>query len=69
MIRQQRYWCGTQLVVEDTPEGLLLKPAPLFAPTWPEDVVGSLASYGPPKSPDEMDASVLAEAQQRHAGG
>jgi AbrB family looped-hinge helix DNA binding protein len=67
-IRQHRRWePGTRLIVEDTPDGVLLKPAPLFAPTRPEDVFGSLASKGPPKTLDEMDASILAEAQRRHA--
>jgi AbrB family looped-hinge helix DNA binding protein len=67
-IRQHRHWePGTRLIIEDTPDSVLLKPAPLFAPTRPEDVFGSLASKGPPKTLDEMDASVLAEAQRRHA--
>src|ERR1700730_509032 len=42
-IRQQRRWeAGTQLVVEDTRDGVLLKAAPLFAPPRPKDVFGSL---------------------------
>ena len=37
-IRQHRHWAaGTRLVVEETPEGVLLKAAPLFAATRPED--------------------------------
>jgi len=56
-IRQRRHWePGTRLVVEDTPEGVLLKPAPVFAPTRPEDVAGMLAYRGPPKTLEEMDA-------------
>ncbi|GEO15784.1 AbrB/MazE/SpoVT family DNA-binding domain-containing protein [Microvirga aerophila] len=67
-IRQQRRWDpGTHLTVEDTPEGVLLKAAPLFAPTQPEHVFGSLPSNGPPKTLDEMDASIIAEAKRRHA--
>jgi AbrB family looped-hinge helix DNA binding protein len=35
-IREGRRWGpGTRLLVEDTPEGVLLKPAPLFPPTRP----------------------------------
>lgn len=42
-IRKRREWdAGTRLLVEDTPEGVLLKPAPVFAETRPEDVFGSL---------------------------
>lgn len=65
-IRQQRHWdAGTKLVVENTPEGVLLKAAPLFPETHPEDVFGSLAYKGTPKSLEEMDAGVAAEAKRR----
>jgi len=44
-IRQRRPWAaGTRLVVEETPEGVLLKAAPVFAATRPEDVFDSLPS-------------------------
>jgi AbrB family looped-hinge helix DNA binding protein len=67
-IRQRRDWgAGTRLVVEETPEGVLLKPAPAFAETRPEDVFASLPYSGKPKSLEEMDAGVLAEAKRRHA--
>ena len=59
---------GTRLVVEHTPEGVLLKPVPAFAETRPEDVFGCLESDGAPKSLAEMEAGVLAEAKRRHAG-
>lgn len=66
-IRQRRQWrAGTRLTVEDTPEGVLLKPAPAFAETRPEDVFGVLAHRGKPKTLEEMDASVLAAARRRH---
>lgn len=69
-IRQRREWgAGTRLVVEDTPEGVLLKPAPTFAETRPEDVFGVLPWKGEPKTLEEMDAGVLAEAKRRHARG
>ena len=67
-IRQRREWeAGTRLVVEETPEGVLLKPAPSFAETRPEDVFGVLPYKGKPKSLEEMEAGVLAEARRRHA--
>ncbi|WP_149803001.1 AbrB/MazE/SpoVT family DNA-binding domain-containing protein [Mesorhizobium sp. NFR06] len=67
-IRKRRDWgAGTRLQVEDTPDGVLLKPAPAFAPTRPEDVFGVLPHSGKPKTLDEMDAGVLAEARRRHA--
>lgn len=66
-IRQRRQWeAGTRLTVEDTPQGVLLKPAPAFAATRPQDVFGVLAYKGKPKTLDEMDAAVLAEAISRN---
>ncbi|WP_027058188.1 AbrB/MazE/SpoVT family DNA-binding domain-containing protein [Mesorhizobium loti] len=67
-IRKQRDWgAGTRLEVEDTPDGVLLKLAPAFAPTRPEDVFGVLPRSGTPKTLEEMDAAVLAEARRRDA--
>jgi AbrB family looped-hinge helix DNA binding protein len=67
-IRERRAWAaGTRLIVEDTPEGVLLKLAPVFAATRPEEVFGSLPHSGRPKSIEEMGAGVLAEARRRHA--
>jgi len=69
-IRQRRNWAaGTRLVVEETPVGVLLKAAPVFAPTRPEDVAGILAYRGPPKSLEEMDAAITAEVKRRRARG
>ncbi|WP_217573633.1 AbrB/MazE/SpoVT family DNA-binding domain-containing protein [Mesorhizobium sp. GbtcB19] len=67
-IRKRREWgAGTRLEVEETPEGVLLRLAPAFAATQPNDVFGSLPSRGAPKTLEEMDAGVLAEARRRHA--
>jgi AbrB family looped-hinge helix DNA binding protein len=67
-IREQRHWpAGTELVVEDTPEGVLLKAKPVFASTRPKDVFGSLPYGGPVKSTAEMEAGIAAEAKRRHA--
>ncbi|KUM26607.1 AbrB family transcriptional regulator [Mesorhizobium loti] len=67
-IRKRRDWgAGTRLQVEDTPEGVLLKPAPAFAQTRPEEVFGALPHRGRPKTLEEMDEGVLAEARRRHA--
>jgi AbrB family looped-hinge helix DNA binding protein len=67
-IRQQRRWgAGTRLVVEDTPDGVLLRPVPLFTETKPGDVFASLPHGGAPKSLEEMAAGIAAEARRRHA--
>ncbi|TPJ77735.1 AbrB/MazE/SpoVT family DNA-binding domain-containing protein [Mesorhizobium sp. B2-6-2] len=67
-IRKRRQWGpGTRLEVEETAEGVLLNLAPVFAATQPNDVFGSLPSPGAPRTLEEMDAGVLAEARRRHA--
>jgi AbrB family looped-hinge helix DNA binding protein len=69
-IRERRNWQpGTRLVVEDTPDGVLLKPVPVFAPTRPEDVAGMLAYRGQPKTLEEMDAAITTEVKRRRARG
>ena len=69
VIRQRREWgAGTRLTVEETADGVLLKPAPAFPETRPEDVFGALPHQGKPKTLAQMDAGVLAEARRRHAG-
>lgn len=68
IIRHSRDWGpGTRLVVEDTPDGVLLKAAPLFPSTRPEDVFASLPHVGRPMTLEEMDAAVAAEARRRDA--
>ncbi len=64
-----RWRAGTRLVVESTPGGVLLKSAPVFAETRPEEVFGCFARGSAPKSLAEMEAGGLAEAKRRHAGG
>jgi AbrB family looped-hinge helix DNA binding protein len=68
VIRELRHWeAGTRLVVEDTAEGVLLRAAPAFAPARPEEVFASLAYTGKPKSLEEMDAAIIAEARRQNA--
>ena len=66
--RALRWEAGMRLVVENTLDGVLLKPMPIFVETRPEDVFGRLACNGAPKSLAEMEAGILAEAKRRHAG-
>ena len=69
-IRDRRKWtAGTELTVEETAEGVLLKAAPCFAPTKVEDVAGMLRSRGRIDrvvSIEEMNEAVLAEARRRY---
>ncbi len=65
-IRDRRGWgAGVRLVVEETAEGVLLKPAPAFAKGAPGAAYGVLRRGGPPLPLDAMDAAVLAEARRR----
>jgi len=67
-IRRALSWSpGTRLIVEQTSTGVLLKPAPTFAPTKASDVFGCLAHTGTPRTIEEMNQSVLDEARRRHA--
>ena len=68
VLRALRWSAGTRLLVETTPDGVLLKPEPVFAETRPEYVFGSLAYDGPPKTVQEMNVGVLTEARRRDAG-
>ncbi|KIZ41469.1 MULTISPECIES: AbrB/MazE/SpoVT family DNA-binding domain-containing protein [Rhodopseudomonas] len=68
-IRHHRQWpAGTRLVVEDTPDGVLLRQESRFAQTRPQDVFASLPYRGKPKTLAEMEAGIAAEARRRHAG-
>lgn len=65
-VRDRKRWqSGTRLIVEERPEGVLLRQEPLFKPTRPEDVFGSASYRGPAKTIREMDESVLEEAKRQ----
>jgi AbrB family looped-hinge helix DNA binding protein len=69
-IRRRRNWNpGTRLMVEETADGVLLKPAPLFQPTVPEQVFGCLHYQGTPKTLQEMREGIAEETRRRYARG
>ena len=66
-IRRARRWkAGTRLLVENGPDGVLLRAAPHFPETRPEQVFGYLSNKGEAKSIAAMDAGIMAEARNRH---
>lgn len=68
-VRLHQQWeAGTRLVVEETSEGVLLRAAPCFPVTEPEDVFGMLPFSGPAKSIEDMDAAIAVEARRQNAG-
>lgn len=66
-LRERRKWeAGTRLLVEETPQGVLLRPAPLFPPSTMDQVFGSLKPKdGRTRTIEEMDEGVLGEARRR----
>jgi bifunctional DNA-binding transcriptional regulator/antitoxin component of YhaV-PrlF toxin-antitoxin module len=72
-IRDAHHWlAGMEFLVEETPEGVLLKPlvADTREHTRIEDVAGCLKSRrGHVVSLEEMEEGIAAEARERHARG
>lgn len=70
-IRASRSWGpGTEFTVEETKEGILLRPARPFPETQLKDVAGSLkTNRKKPATLAEMDAAIVAEVRKRHARG
>jgi AbrB family looped-hinge helix DNA binding protein len=65
-IRDHLHWdIGTKLIVEETPEGVLLKSMPVFQSSDLDAVFGSLRSTGPALSIDDMTAVIAEEAKRR----
>jgi len=66
VIRDGRHWpAGTRLTVEDTPEGVLLKPVPIFPESDIDAVFGFLGHKGPALSIEDMNVAVAREAKRR----
>jgi AbrB family looped-hinge helix DNA binding protein len=66
---RKKWQPGTTLIVEETPEGVLLRPAKPFPSTTFEEVEGMLQYKGKPKSLEEMDEAIAAEVKARYARG
>ena len=66
-IRAAHKWqAGVEFSVEDTPEGVLLRPLKPFKPTRLEDVVGCIGYAGPAKTLAEMDAASADGVKANH---
>ena len=60
-LRDRKGWhAGTRLVVEERPDGLLLRAEAAFPETTLDQVAGSLPHRGPRLSVEEMDAALAA---------
>ena len=69
-IRVSRAWIpGTEFIVEETGDGILLRPTARFPETGLEEVAGCLQSERKPKTHSEMRASIDREVMRRHDRG
>lgn len=69
-IRDSRDWRpGMALTVEETKDGVLLRPKRLFPGTRMEDVVGCLQYKGKAKTVAQMDAAIRKVVLERHDRG
>jgi AbrB family looped-hinge helix DNA binding protein len=69
-VRDVHHWApGTDFSVEDTGDGVLLRPIKASQPTRLEDVVGCLPVKGSARSIEEMDSVIEAELRDRRDRG
>lgn len=65
--RGRRDWGpGAQVEIVETPEGLVLRPAPFGPPKTLDEVAGMLRYDGPPRTVEEMDEAVAEMFRQRY---
>ena len=69
-VRDAHHWeSGTDFVVEDTGDGVLLRPVKAGAPARLDDIVGCLRVKGPARTIEEMDAAITVELRNRRDRG
>jgi len=69
-IRDARGWsAGTELVVEETPGGVTLRPVRQSRPSRLEDVVGCLRYTGRTKTLRQMENAIAKGVGERHDRG
>jgi AbrB family looped-hinge helix DNA binding protein len=69
-IRDSRAWGpGTRFTVEESGDGILLRPANRFPESSLDEVAGSLRSKGKPKTLTQMRDAVKREVNRRHDRG
>ena len=69
-IRMERAWRpGTEFTVEETAEGILLRPAALFPRVDLEEVAGCLRSRRKAKTSNQMRGAIAREVMRRNDSG
>lgn len=67
-VREAHNWKpGTEFVVEDSAEGVLLKPVKPIQPTRLADVIGSTGYKGPARSLEDMEQAIARGVKVRRA--
>jgi AbrB family looped-hinge helix DNA binding protein len=69
-VRDSHHWTpGTDFSVEDTGDGVILRPVRTSRPARLADLVGSLSVKGPARTLEEIDAAIDAELRDRRGRG
>ena len=69
-IRLANQWqAGVEFAVENTADGVLLRPIKSVAATTLDEVIGCVGYTGKAHSVKDMDAAITAEIKSRHARG
>jgi AbrB family looped-hinge helix DNA binding protein len=69
-VRDAHRWPpGTEFIVEDTADGVVLRLAKPFPSTRLEDIAGCLRYAGKPKTLGQMGAAIRSEVKARRARG
>jgi AbrB family looped-hinge helix DNA binding protein len=69
-VRDRHHWeAGTDFSVEDTGDGIILRPVRTGMPTRLADIVGSLRVKGSARTIEEMDSAIDAELRDRRDRG
>lgn len=70
LIRESHHWRpGTRFIVEDTPDGILLKPLAPFPATDLKEGLGCAGYRGPAKTVEEMAEGVDEELRRQWRKG
>jgi len=69
-LRARHHWdAGTELIIEDRGDALVLRAAKPFAATSVEEGLGCTGYRGPAKSLEDMEAAIATDLRQRWQPG
>jgi AbrB family looped-hinge helix DNA binding protein len=69
-VRDARSWApGTEFAIEETPQGVLLRPLTRFKESTVEEVTGCLKWTGEPMTLVQMRRGIARKVQSRHDSG